>query len=81
MNIQHEPDQSRFTASIDGTDDIALLTYRLIDAKTINFDYSFVPVAFRGKGIAKKLVDFGFEWARKENYQLKASCSYVALFL
>jgi len=81
MKIQHEPEKSQFTASIDGSDELALLTYTLINAESVNFDYSYVPMTFRGKGIAKKLVDFGFEWAKQENYQIRASCSYVARFL
>ncbi len=81
MNIVHQKEQNRFVAQLDGVADTALLTYQLLGNKTVNFNYSYVPMRFRGHGVAKELVDTGFDWARSEQLRITASCSYVAQFV
>lgn len=81
IQIEHEIDAKRFTAQIGDNSEAAILTYRLNDKLQVDFNYSYVPVSYRGQGLAKQLVDAGFSWARDQNLQIFASCSYVAQFI
>lgn len=76
--IEHQAAQQRFVLTQDNA--TALLEYQL-DGLTINFYHTFVPPEFRGKGLAEQLVRHALNWARTENYQLTASCSYVQRFI
>jgi len=76
--IEHQAAQQRFVLTQDNA--TALLEYQL-DGLTINFYHTFVPPEFRGKGLAEQLVRHAINWARTENFQLTASCSYVQRFL
>lgn len=79
--IVHQPDQQRFVGYLNHSTAEAQLTYQLLGDNRINFNYSYVPPEFRGKGVAKRLVMDGLNWARAQGYSLQASCSYVAQFL
>lgn len=76
--IQHQSEQQRFVLQLDGAE--AVLDYA-VNGSSINFHHTFVPPAFRGKGLAEKLVRYGLAWAKTQPYQLHASCSYVQKFL
>lgn len=79
MNIEHQPEHNRFVADIDGQQ--ALLEYRLLAGRRIDFSYTFVPPLLRGRGIAEKLVRTGLAWAREQGLGMQASCWYVQRFL
>jgi predicted GNAT family acetyltransferase len=76
--IQHQAEQQRFVLQLEGAE--AVLDYSL-SGNCINFHHTFVPPAFRGKGLAEKLVRHGLAWAKSQQYQLSASCWYVQKFL
>lgn len=81
INILHQQDQNRFIAQLEGSSEFAVLTYQLRGNNTVNFNYSYVPPTFRGKGVAKQLVDCGFSWAQGVPLRISATCSYVAQFV
>lgn len=76
--IEHQVAAQRFVLTQEGA--TALLTYQL-NGSNINFDHTFVPPAFRGKGLAEQLVKHALTWAKHEGLTLSASCSYVQRFL
>jgi len=82
-NVHHYPDQNRFILEHEGAQ--AVLEYSLSNIQqgitTIDFTSTFVPPAFRGKGLAEKLVRAGIQWAKEQGYELHASCWYVAKFI
>ncbi len=81
-DVQHVPDEQRFVIEQEGGE--AVLAYRLFtnDGKAaIDFNSTYVPPEFRGKGLAEKLVRAGLKWAREQNYELHASCWYAARFI
>lgn len=84
--IEHQADRNRFTFATEGEQ--AVLEYRLLrssdalsEPDKIDFTYTYVPPAYRGRGLAEALVRHGLKWARQKNYQISASCWYVAKFL
>ncbi len=82
-DIQHYPDQHRFVLACGGSE--AVLHYRLSNVQqgvvAIDFNSTFVPPEFRGKGLAEKLVRTGIKWAKEQGYELHASCWYAAKFI
>ena len=84
QNIEHDYDRHRFTLATGG--EMAVLEYHVkshsADEPTaIDFTRTYVPVEFRGKGLAESLVRHGLRWAREQHYDISASCWYVAKFL
>lgn len=78
VTVQHQPNQQRFVLQLEGHE--AVLDYQLND-NNIDFNHTFVPPEFRGKGLAEKLVRAGLSWAKEQKYKIHASCSYVQRFL
>ena len=76
--VQHQTEQQRFVLQLEGHE--AVLDYQL-KQNVIDFNHTFVPVEFRGKGLAEKLVKAGLRWAEQQQYTIQASCSYVQRFL
>lgn len=80
--VQHIPTEHKFVILHEGRE--ALLAYRLFKngaENAIDFNSTFVPPEFRGKGFAEKLVRAGIKWAKEQGYELHASCWYAAKFI
>jgi predicted GNAT family acetyltransferase len=81
--VNHRVEQNMFVIEVDGHQ--AELHYRLTPQASgvtaIDFNSTFVPPAFRGKGLAEKLVRAGIKWAKGQGYELHASCWYAAKFI
>lgn len=43
----------------------------------MDMNHTFVSDELRGQGVAKKLLDQAAEYARENNYKMRAICSYV----
>lgn len=82
IDVQHLPEQHRFVIHYEANE--AVLAYRLFmngETAAIDFTSTYVPPECRGKGLAEKLVRAGLQWAKTQNYELHASCWYVAKFI
>jgi len=73
-SVEHQPEQQQFILSLD--DGQGHLRYQ-ISGQDIDFTSTYVPDAWRGRGLARELVDTGLSWARKQGLTIHASCSYV----
>ncbi len=78
ISVVENPAQSRFEAQLDGY--LAVADYRL-EGDSMIFTHTEVPPAFRGRGIAEKLVLAGFRAARERKLKIVPLCSYVAVML
>lgn len=79
MQVQHQVQQCCFIYQAKGAE--AQLEYRLFQVEgqpAVDFYHTFVPPEFRGQGIAALLTNAALEWARNQQLQIHASCSYVA---
>jgi len=76
--VVHRPDEQCFV--LERQDQQARLDYQLIEGATtqVDFHHTYVPVEFRGQGLAEQLVQAGLSWAAQQNFQVHASCWYVA---
>jgi len=78
-DIEHQPARQRFVCEVDGHESV--LEYLMLADRRVDFRYTFVPEALRGRGIAERLVRAGLAWARGQGYLIEASCWYVRRFL
>lgn len=76
VTLRHEPERRRFVAETEGGQGV--LDYNIVDAGTLDYRHTYVPMALRKRGIASKLVDFALEHARKEGLRVIPSCPFVA---
>ncbi|GAB2522017.1 GNAT family N-acetyltransferase [Lysobacter humi (ex Lee et al. 2017)] len=75
MQVQHEPDASRFHVQVDGHD--AEVSYHR-SGDVLELTHTGVPDAIGGRGIAGDLVRAAFEHARAEGLRVRPVCSYAA---
>lgn len=60
--------------------EVALVSYTR-EGGLVVFDHTYVPEAFRGKGVAAALVRAALNEAREQRWQIIPACSYVAAFI
>jgi predicted GNAT family acetyltransferase len=74
-SVQHDPGAHRFIIATDGNE--AFLAYRQ-EGSTLDMYHTFVPEAFRGRGLAEQLCRAGFEYAKARQLTVIPSCPYVS---
>jgi len=81
FEIQHQPEESLFFVYLEDGQR-AFLKYRRSGLESaeaqVDFYSTFVPDAFRSKGLAAKLVNHAFEWADEQKLHINTSCWYAA---
>lgn len=78
VTIEHRVDEQRFVVEMDGEE--AELTYRPVDDGTLEYDHTFVPDAFRGRGVGARLVKHALDYARDQGYTVVPTCPFVTEF-
>lgn len=56
---------------------IGEITYSMVDVDTWAIDHTFVAAPYRGGNLARQLLDFVVEEARKNGRKIIPSCSYA----
>ena len=79
MEVTHDQEDWRFYIKVG--EEEAELTYSYPEDTVLDFDYTFVPEAARGQGLADKLVQAGLTFARENNYQVIPSCPVVEAYV
>jgi hypothetical protein len=51
------------------------------DGNQIIFDHTYVPNAFRGKGVGANLVRAALDEVRRQHWKIVPRCSFVAAFI
>ena len=77
-DVQHEPDQNRFAAAVDGG--TAELGYER-HGESVAFVHTFVPEEARGQDVGSALVEAGLGWARGEGLGVIPQCPFVATYI
>ncbi len=78
IEVKNDKENERFVAEVEGHK--AYLSYNIINDK-INFSSTFTPPELRGKGIAKIIVEYAFNYAKENNLKVIPICSYVQAFV
>ncbi len=76
--VRHNPQKSRFELSVDGH--VALAEYVLRDG-VMDFTHTETPPELQGRGIASRLIEGALRLARDQGLKVRASCSFVAVYL
>lgn len=78
MEIIHEPENNMFRTKVDGY--TAYVTYVISDGE-LDIRHTIVPPEIGGRGIAGQLVKATYDYAREQNLQPVATCSYAVVWL
>ncbi|MCH9029104.1 MAG: N-acetyltransferase [Bacteroidetes bacterium] len=78
IEVKHDKENERFVAEVEG--DKAYLSYNIFNDK-IEFSSTYTPPESRGKGIAKIIVEYAFNYAKENNLKVIPTCSYVQAFV
>jgi len=78
VDVVHRPEQSRFEAAVEGG--TAVLVYEQA-GDTVAMLHTVVPPEAEGQGVASALAGAAVGWARGEDLQIDAQCSYVRSWL
>jgi uncharacterized protein len=74
MQVQHDPESSRFFTEVDGHE--AEVSYQR-QGDVLAITHTGVPDAIGGRGIAGDLVRAAFEHAREAGLKVQPVCSYA----
>ena len=75
IRVEHDKAGSRFFVKLEGYE--ACLMYRLT-GKELDLYHTYVPEVFRGRGMAEKLCQAAFEYAKANHLTVIPSCPYIS---
>ena len=75
LNVEHDLASHRFIIRAQGQE--AFLAYRPHGSE-LDFYQTFVPEAFRGRGMAERLVGTGYEYVKANGFTVRPTCPYVS---
>lgn len=78
ISIQHDPEAQKFFLALEENE--GYLLYKE-EGDILDLYSTYVPDAFRGEGIAGKLVEAALDHARSNGYQVRPTCPYVATYI
>lgn len=78
LEVTHNSAQNRFEVWIDGY--LSKLDY-IQDNKNFVITHVGVYPAFRGQGLAGKIVEAGLEYAKQNSLRVIPMCSYAAAYI
>lgn len=79
FDIKHDEKTQKFYTTIAGKE--CSLKYEKLNDQLLDFKLLYVPANLRGQGLADRIAEFGFDFAKKNGFQVKVSCSYIAEYL
>ena len=79
FNIKHDEKNQKFFMNIAGKE--CSLKYEKLHDQLLDFKLLYVPANLRGQGLADRIAEFAFDYAKKNNFQVKVSCSYIQEYL
>ena len=79
LSIRHDAAARRFVADVGGHE--AVLDYRVLEDKILDYRRTFVPPASRGRGIAGRLTKHALEYARENGFRVVPSCTFVERYM
>lgn len=77
LSRQDEPGGGRYVARIDGIEAEAEITFTRHGEGVISADHTGVPDAMGGRGIAKVLLQYMLDDARRSKFRIIPKCPFV----
>lgn len=78
IQIQHDSEQSRFEADVDGQRGMAV--YRLADG-VMTITHTEVAPALEGEGVAGRLIRAALDYAKANGLKVDPVCSYARAYM
>lgn len=78
IHVQHNPDAHRFEINLEGQ--TAVLDYERTD-NALRFPRTVVPKELGGRGLAKRLVLTGLQYAKEHELGVIPACSFVHSYI
>jgi predicted GNAT family acetyltransferase len=78
IHVQHEPERSRYSATVDGAQAVA--EYRR-DGNVTAFVHTEVPSRIAGRGVASALARRALDDARAEGQRVIPACDFFAHYM
>ena len=79
--IKHDSKNHMFEMTIEGCNDKGYISYEYMNDKTLDLQHTFVPESMRGRGIAKQLAKFAFDYVVESNLKMKLTCWYLEKYI
>jgi len=79
FEISHEEDEHRYALRVD-SEVAAIAEYEPV-ADRLNFHHTYTEPAFRGRGLAAKVVRAALDDVREKGAKIVATCWFVADFV
>lgn len=76
--VQHVAERNRFQLieASEGSSEVAYLGYELGDG-SVTFLHTAVPDSMGGRGVGGRLAETGVRWAREQDLEVVAECTFV----
>lgn len=84
LTVEHDRRNQRFTISPGsgtGPSESAVLLYRFTAEKEVDLMSTYVPVSFRGQGVAALLSQAAMDFLVEEKLKAKVSCWYIRKYI
>ena len=78
ISVKHEPDRSRYSATVDGA--VAVADYHR-HGNVIAFTHTEVPPQIEGRGVASALARHALDDARAAGKQVIPACEFFAHYM
>lgn len=78
VKVKHNG-SSKFYVELDGEE--ATMQYEKAPENVIEFQHTFVPEKYRGKGIAEKIAETALSYARENNFKVLPTCKFVSTYI
>lgn len=75
VKIKHDKEHNKFITNINGRE--AHMRYEQVSPKKLDYYRTYVPKDLREQGIASHLVEEALNYAKKNDYEVIPSCSFV----
>ena len=79
IKIIHDEEGNEFRTEDKNREPAKLKYYKY--GEKVDFHNTYVPEEYRGQGVARQLADRGYEWAKRNNFEIEASCTYMQKYL
>lgn len=79
MEIQHQHHLTNGEFFVIGEQHkkLAIMTYIMVNDKTMLIEHTIVGEELSGQGVGRKLVDAGVQYAREKGYKIIPQCPYA----
>lgn len=79
--IVHDLEKECFMLTVDGSECVLQYRKSVVGTNVLDYYHTYVPPNLRGRHLAEQLTIFALDYARRNNFKIIPSCSYVAHFI